>query len=614
MNRQHHLLSFASSGFLLHIALLVVFLAAKAAGIRGISWILPSCLAGVVALSCVLLRRRGIGWAKVGFSQGLFVAAVLLSGFIAGIFLDTSFDGRWYHQEGIIRLESGLDPLRETLAEDSLPGGLWSIRQVGARIASAPVWINHYPKATEIVAATVYASTGDIEVAKLFTILLALCVAALLRAIFLLLAPERRFTAAVAPIALVGNPIVVAQAWTNYTDGQLYLLLLGMAGFLILHWRTEDRNWLLMAGVASICLANTKFTGLVFAVGVWAAYLAWSILRRRRGSFVLEAFAASAVFLAVGSAVVGYSPYVRNLVGHGHPFHPVLGKDRIDIVGINEPARFAEEGRVFKLLQSAWAATSVDFHLSSGVIPPKVPFTFERQEFLDGSSPDTRIGGFGPFFGGLVLVSLIAYLAGLAARRPFTGGLRGALSAVTDIDACIVVVVASSLAIPEAWWARYVPQLWTLPFLCWLSIGPGIAIPGLARRGIAACSIVALAGSAGILVATVVQTARGTLIAERDFLRMKGADGPLQVYLGQRTADRLKYQERGIPIRPVPTTAQMTGRFEETLLYGGIVRHEDEALHRRMSSGGMDRGTAKAWFQDRVEGSLVALGRIGRPR
>jgi hypothetical protein len=86
------------------------------------------------------------------------------------------------------------------------------------------------------------------------------------------------------------------------------------------------------------------------------------------------------------------------------------------------------------------------------------------KEELQAIQPDSRIAGFGPLFGGAILLSL----ALLAAMWPLNKKMGLAYAGLG------LLLTGSALVNPEAWWARYAPQIWLLPVL--------FAMPGLAAN------------------------------------------------------------------------------------------------------------------------------------
>ena len=306
-------------------------------------------------------------------------------------------------------------------------------------------------------------------------------------------------------------------------------------------------------------------------------------MRRRGATSALRSSLVLASFLCLGVGLVGFNPYVRNTVEKGHPFYPILGEHRIDIMSINMDSTFGAKVRLEKFQESLLGRSSVQFHLERGRIPPKIPFTFTRAEFESVSTPDPRVAGFGPLFGGILILSLSVGMASFALL--FLRRHSGAPSAwriptggKSDLWLLIGLVAASALANPELWWARYVPQLWTLPLLVALGLGGPLSDRvGLATRWVVVAAML-LTGFASLGIGAF-QGARSSMVVERDLMRLESSRTPLTVYYGVRTGDRLKYLDRPISVRPVDQIDSLEGKFRDTLLCGGIIQYDDSELH-----------------------------------
>lgn len=80
-----------------------------------------------------------------------------------------------------------------------------------------------------------------------------------------------------------------------------------------------------------------------------------------------------------------------------------------------------------------------------------IPFMKYKGESLN--DPDVRVAGFGYFFSGIVLLCAILVLLN------FKGFMQRAFIFY------FALILGSCLINPELWWARYVPQMWLLPFI-----------------------------------------------------------------------------------------------------------------------------------------------------
>ncbi|MBD2864292.1 hypothetical protein [Paenibacillus oceani] len=384
---------------------------------------------------------------------------------VAGAFFDLSYDGQAYHQEAIIHLANGWNPVYD--APLDLP-------------TAHEKWINHYAKAAEIAAAAFYKATGLIEHGKLINLLL-------IFASFLLAAPalltlgagRLRPAAAVVLAAVVAfNPISVTQAFSYYVDGMLSssLMIMLALGALLFSGKTrgnrdsgeegvsditkERPGWIVPTVFAASLLfaVNLKFTALGYA-GVLCIGLLIALYMTERFTTMKRMFVTMAAAGLIAVLAVGYNPYVTNTLSKGHPFYPLAGKDSVDIMENFTPRNLERLNR-FEQAAVSYFAVSRENGTDKMPTSTKVPFTVSPKELAVFSEPDVAVGGFGPLFGGILLIAAVALMLayGLSA---------GATIAVSGV---IAVLLASAFINPAAWWARYVPQVWVIPIACaWLA-------------------------------------------------------------------------------------------------------------------------------------------------
>jgi hypothetical protein len=365
----------------------------------------------------------------------VLVAIFLLGIYVSGKIYDLSWDGQAYHQEAIIQLANGWNPFHDP----PLP------------IVSG-IWINHYAKGPWIVSASLYILTGHIEQSKVFNILLIvssffLCLSAL-SAHYRRWAPEPLLFSALAAC----NPIAILQSSTFYIDGQLSSMLIIILSLLFLIIKSPD-VFLALALILSVIIAvNIKFTALAYILALGLPVLLYLFLVKEKRPLKLIA-SSLGIGLIAGLLFVGFNPYVTNTVRNGNPFYPLAGPHAVNIVTANSPADFQTMNRLEKLFVSTFSETGN----GAGPQPArwKWPFTVSKEE-LKAVWLDTRIAGFGPLFGGAVLLSVIL----LATAWPLE---KRKTLVCTGLG---LLIVCSALVNPEAWWARYAPQLWLLPVLC----------------------------------------------------------------------------------------------------------------------------------------------------
>jgi hypothetical protein len=259
--------------------------------------------------------------------------------------------------------------------------------------------------------------------------------------------------------------------------------------------------------------------------------------------------------------LLGYSPYVKNVREQGDPFYPIHGAP--EIVGLgpdggHRPVNLNGRNRVVRFLIA-------NFSFSGEVRAPrstlvKFPFRISRAELWGGVySADLEAGGFGPFYGGLLLLACAGCLL-LASRAEVRGISIGV--AVVALSILITMFVHT-----ETWWARYAPQAWLLPIL--------FVIPSMALlRGSPQWWLgSAMAGLACVNILVVVfNVASGELEyarATRSSLRqMATANQPVSVDLGGFRPLRQRLQEAGVDFRIVEDPA-LPGRVRHPLPSSG---------------------------------------------
>lgn len=335
-----------------------------------------------------------------------YVAAVLLALGCAMATYDYSWDGIMYHQEIIALLADGWNPFRTEMLSDRYM-----------------LWTLHYAKAIETVATTIVSTFGPLEIGKAVNFMLLFATLAAVSSVLKARYPQwRRLKTGAVALAIVCSPVVIGQLHTYYIDYTKYTYLLWT---LILVWRIAEgtswrRNAVVLAGVIILAI-GTKFN-IFFEEGLWVLLACAWYLTRRRKDVAARLFATGAAALTIG-LVLTWHPYVTNTIVGGHPFYPLMGEGKVDIMTDNTPALFGH-GRI------------ADFFIS--IITPSWP------------GHEQRIGGFGPLMPLILLCS--AYVL-IKLRRSVAPALIGA----------VIVCLASCFFFEQTWWARYIAQLWLVP-------------------------------------------------------------------------------------------------------------------------------------------------------
>lgn len=412
---------------------------------------------------------------KKSNKQIIIAGVIAIVVFIVSIYIcshtyDLTWDGNTYHKLAIGMMKDGWNPVYQR-AEEFIKD---DITNVGIFDDSRnSIWIQHYPKASWIFSANIYSVTNNIESSKIITVLI-MYVAFGLIINYLYKKTNIIFSFLISFLICI-NPISVVQAFSYYIDG-----LMGLCIYIILYalvalsdksikdeednsW-FEKQNWLVLAISLIVCI-NLKFTGLAYSAifcimffGLWVfrAYKE-GVLKERLFKYI--SYYVVVVLIAI--CVVGFSPYIKNILNKGNPLYPLIGKDKIDIMTYNQPKSFVERGAIDKFFTSIFGVSENVKSNDTDKDPTlKFPFTIVKGEIKQYSKPDLRISGFGVWFSGIFIISLcgiVYFLYKLYKQKEYEK--FSFLVAFMLVSAMLVLIVDGS------WWARYVPYIYLLPII-----------------------------------------------------------------------------------------------------------------------------------------------------
>jgi hypothetical protein len=445
-------------------------------------------------------------------------AAALLAGsaLLSSRVYDISSDGQAYHQEAILAMVDG-----------------WNPEHAAAPPASRmTIFVDHYPQGPWSYAAVLATVARYIEAAKAWNLVLACAAGALTVAAAIRVAglPSDLALAIGALIAL--QPVASAQLFVFFVDGQLASLLAALVALLALAIATPAPTVFASIGMALILLLNVKFTAVGYAGILCAGAVGAAAVRSGRGPAIrLAAVCGSATF--AGLIVLGHAPYVHNAHAHGHPFYPVMGDGAVEIMSYNRPADFNDSGRVALLARSVFSKTANP--LPPGTSELKIPGSVSRDELDAYFVSDVRVGGLGPLFGLATILAGIAGIAIIAMRTPGAAWAAGGAG----------FIAASALINPEAWWARYAPQIWLVPIV--------LIVPGLRSRGASLWLAGACLGILGLNAAIVTaacarMTVTSTYRLQRQLQAIAATETPVFAWFGTCGSNRLRLERAGIRV------------------------------------------------------------------
>jgi hypothetical protein len=398
----------------------------------------------------LLLRRHRGGRARC-LSLSCLIAILAGCLIISAITVDLTYDGWAYHQPGVIALSHGWNPVTEPVF------GTWWARYSrsigypsnGPSIDALSTTV--YPKALWILGAQAVVWGLPLDAGKYPALLLIFVVGlTALRALRLRGIPNSWAYPLSVLTAL--NPVCVVQSTTFYVDGSLGSCLAILIFSLLSYDVTRSGRDLVLALCAALLACNLKFTGPVYTALILLPFAVWWLFERRLVARDLLICGIAALVLLAASV----NPYFTNLRDFGSPVYPL---NEWDVMEDQMSPGFLKEHSLKKLLISLTFSNLADRSFDNPATDER-NFTspFQSRGFEEfkkfGGAADLRIGGFGPFFGITIAVTLLA--ASLLIRGP----RNGIGFAIVALGTLLSIVVN-----PQMWWARFVPQMWLLPVL-----------------------------------------------------------------------------------------------------------------------------------------------------
>jgi hypothetical protein len=428
--------------FLTHLIVILNFLL----GWRISAAVAPSALIISLIAGYILGQREGLqGWQRI-VPPVIAVCIISIALLLAGAFFDMSWDGLWYHQTAVYQMSHGWNPLRDPL-HDFTP----HLRD----------WLRYYAKGPWYIALALFATTNNIEMAKVAALI---AIAAAFLAGFALLIDlglNKRNSAVIAALIAL-NPVVTCELVSYLVDGLLISFLFIFIAAIVRWFRKPTLHIILIAVMSAVLCINSKFTGLVylcFFIAMGGIY----ILIKERKLFRKYLIIQSAAII-VGIFIFGWNPYVTNTINRGNPFYPMLGSSAhpslsamgLDPIELYEtPHNMMGKDRFTRFSYAVFGRPGAQPYFPGENAVLMLPFNIGWKDFDIFYFHEVRISGFGPLFSGALILSL--FLLVLILFHKDTQRLFIILLCAT--------IVLSLLISTHTWWARYGPQLWLLPIV-----------------------------------------------------------------------------------------------------------------------------------------------------
>ena len=386
---------------------------------------------------------------------GLYLIILLGLPFVSSKTYDLTVDGNAYHKTAIAFIKNGWNPLYEDAKE---------FQKTNDKVIKLPdynnqdLWIEHYPKATWILAANIYNMTNNIESGKCITLIFIIMMIIIsyncLKKIL-----DKKWSFIIS-LLLAFNPIVLTQIFSYYVDGIMGLMFtieLILLMLLNVKEKIDIKTYISLVSVCSI-LVNLKFTGLLCSGVIAAIYYFYNLIVNRKDKEFLNIFKRLTIlFVIVFSTsifLVGANSYIRNTIDHKNPLYPIIGKDKVDIITTMQPKSFNNKNDIEKFFISVFSKTENTTYEEEPTL--KLPVRVYRSELRQFEAPDVRIGGFGPLFALIFITEIILGLYLLIVMY------KKEKQNLKYIILPVLSILISMILIGESWWARYVPQFYLI--------------------------------------------------------------------------------------------------------------------------------------------------------
>ena len=423
---------------------------------HGLGFLLPAWVAGWIGTR---------GPKRTQETSQIILLALTFCGLMAAVasrFDDLSVDGMQARIESVLALSAGWNPVKDPTFQEGA-----QLKESHASLRGSFVVQSGYQYSFgNLLSAYLSHLTGNLNAGKAVTPILAVASFGIVFGGLTSLALPTGWCMALALMAAF-NPVSIYQSSSYYIDGHTGALFTAMLfaalRLLVTGLKTDG---LIALVVSFLGLSASKTSGLFYGVIIDLVFLGfYGLLNLKNLRPVLLFVGISAlVTWPVGfffRKVGGFPPLtLEYLLAATNPATSGYGVGQYSY-GLDAMLKL-DQAQIF--VMSHFAPTEV--------IPEntktKFPFWFNRRELsvFEDLTPDARAGGFGPLYGGSVILAMASFGMILLGRAPPWPAFFPLLP------------VLFSVGFTQAWWARWCPQGWLLPtallipLVCSLASGP----------------------------------------------------------------------------------------------------------------------------------------------
>ena len=489
---------------------------------HGLSFILCALVTGYFAIRSSSRIDR---FKKAGIVLGINLAACGLLALIAGQFDDLSVDGMNARIESVLSLSAGWNPVKDPSFQEGVKLGETNPYLKGSFVVQS----GYQYSFGNLLAAYLAQVTGSLNAGKAITpILMFASFGIVFGALTVLCIPKVWATALAGLVAL--NPVAISQSSTYYIDGHtgsLFASMLFSALRLLVTGVTADG--LIALVVAFLGLSASKTSGLFYGVIIDVVFLVFYALTHLKNLRPMLIFVAISALITwpVGMLFrkVGGFPALtpEYLISATNPATSGYGVGK-NSFGLDAMVKL---DRLQIFVMSYFAPTEI----VADRVKTKFPFALNRRELsvFEDLTPDARAGGFGPLYGGCLLVALGSL------------GLILLGSPTRFVTLFPILPVILSVGLTQTWWARWAPQGWLIPATLMVPVLCSLATGQSGRRWVLPGLVLfsGLLNSLLILIFYSVGCVKAQRVLNSQLTLLKALSQPLTVYMPRYKSNRI---------------------------------------------------------------------------
>ena len=496
---------------------------------HGLSFIFCALVTGYFAIksSSRIMRLR-----ESGVVLGINLVGCGLLALIAGQFDDLSVDGMCARIESVLSLSAGWNPVKDPSFQEGVKLGETNPYLKGSFVVQS----GYQYSFGNLLSAYLAQVSGNLNAGKAITpILMFASFGIVFGALTVLCIPKGWATVLAVLVAL--NPVAISQSSTYYIDGHtgsLFASMLFSALRLLVTGVSADGLISLVAAFLGLSAAKTSglFYGVIIDV-VFLAFYALTHLKNLRPMLVFVGISAlvtwpvGLLFRKVGGFPALTLEYLQSATNLATPGYGVGDAS----YGLDAMLKL---DRVQIFFMSYFAPTEI----VADKVKTKFPFWLNRRELsvFEDLTPDARSGGYGPLYGGCLLLAMASLGVTFLGQGP-------PISALFP-----VIPLVLSVGLTQTWWARWAPQGWLIPaallipVLCSLAAGPKGKRWLLPLLSI----FVGILNSLLILLFYSVGCFKAQRVLDSQLAYLKTLSQPLAVYMPRYKSNRIWFIREGV--------------------------------------------------------------------